>query len=334
VSATDAQVSDGSEDSALGDASASCTNCVIIANVSISPVSLALDINNVYWTNAAGADGGIGGSIESVTRSSVLGSGSPLVSSVAGPRIIALADGWLVWSASGSASGSGSGVGTVGQVNTGGGIPSTPGTGLMSPWGVAVDAKNVYWVSSGGTGAGIFVQSAPVGTAAGTLVATTLAIYDTPGGLAVNGTDLFFAATSTVTGGGAIFQVPITGGTPQTVWTTISGQPQDVALDSNNVYWVDQSAGVLYSTPLATSLSGATPKVLSTAFTTPVHLAVDSTDVYVADNTKESIFEVPIAGGAATALASGLEGQLAVAVDTSTLVYFSTNSAIISVPKL
>jgi hypothetical protein len=330
----DAEASEGFEDSTLGEGgSASCEGCAILANASISPQSLALDTNNVYWTNAAsGSEGGIAGSIDSVAQGSVAGMASALVP-VAGPLIITFASGWLVWSASGT----GSGTGTVSQMSTNG-MVSTPGTALISPWGVAVDAKSVYWVSSGGPGVGILVQSAPVGTAAASIIGTIIATYDTPWGLAVNGTDLFFAATSSVMGGGAVFQLPIAGGTPQPVWTTMSGQPQDVGLDSSNVYWVDQTTGTLYSTPLATAVSGASPKVLSTAFTTPVHLVVDSTNVYVADNGtgagSGSIFEIPTAGGVApTPLASGLDPPLAVALGSSSLVFFSTQTAIMSVPK-
>ncbi len=333
TSVVDGEATEGFEDGPVGEGGGACVGCVVLSSTSISPMSLALDSANVYWANAAsGTDGGIAGSIESIARGSVSGMGVQ-VAPVSGPLIIAAAGGWLVWSASGS----GSGTGTASQISTSGGTVSTPGTGLTSPWGVAVDAKNVYWVSSGGTGAGTLIQSALVGKAAASLVGTTLATYDTPGGLAVNATNLFFASSSNSVGGGAVFQVPIGGGTPQVVWATTTGRPQDVALDSNSVYWVDQEAGILYSTPLAMTLSGAAPKVLSTDFTNPVHLAVDSTNVYVADDgtgsSAGSIFRVPIGGGAPTALASGLEAPLDVAVDSSTLVYFSTLTSIASVPK-
>jgi hypothetical protein len=329
----DAEGSEGLEDSAFaGDASASCTTCTVLAIEAINPQSLALDPNNVYWTNAGAiADGGGAGegagSVELVARSATSGTvGSPVVGNLTGPLIIASADGWLVWSAEGTAAD----MGTVSVKSTSAGKITMAGTDLTAPWGVAVDAKNAYWVSGESGGVGTVVQSAPLTTGIATVLGIAPGGY-TPGGLAVNATDLFFAAWIGG-GGGAIFTVPTTGGTPQTVWTTQTGHPQDVAVDSTNLYWVDEGAGALYATPLA----GGNVTTLASGFTDAFHLAVDGTNVYVADEGAGTILEIPVAaGGTVRTLASGLDSPLAVAVDTSssTPVYFTTATDIESVPK-
>jgi hypothetical protein len=302
-----------------GEASASCGTCTVLAAAE-NPQSLALDSTNVYWT-----DQGLG-AVERVVRTAVQGTGTPLVSGLTGPLIISSASGWLVWSLTGS----GSGQGTVYQLSTSSSTPTKPGTSLILPWGVAVDGINAYWVASNGPGAGAVVQSSALANPSASIVGTEFA-DDTPGGLAVNANNLFFAASSS-SGGGDVFQIPIASfaGTPTSVWNTTTGHPQDVALDSNNLYWVDQGGGVVYSEPLG----GGAATTLASGLKSPSHLAVDSTNVYVANTGAGTILEIPIAGGSTVTLASGLDSPLGIAVDNSkSVVYFTTTTTIESAQK-
>jgi hypothetical protein len=327
-SGDDAEVSDAFEDSpVVGDASSACPTCTVLATEALNPQSLALDSTNVYWTNAGatpdgGAQAGMG-AVEVVAQNATSGGpGTVLVPNLSGPLIIANGAGWLVWSAEGA----GMDQGTVSQLSTNASTVTTPGTGLTAAWGVAVDSKNAYWVSSNG-GAGTAVQSAPLATGVATVLGIASGDY-TPGGLAVNGTDLYFAAWST--SGGGVFTVPIGGGAVETVWLTPSGHPQDVALDATTLYWLDEGAGILYST----SLTGGTVTMLATGFEDAFHLAVDANNVYVADHGAGTILEIPKMGGTSITLASGLDSPLAVAANSSsTSVFFTTATLIESVPK-
>jgi hypothetical protein len=334
---TDAETSEGLEDSFVsedgGEASVtSCTTCTVIASAE-NPQSLALDSSNVYWTDEGpttnGEAGQGAGSIMSTPRTSMMAMGTTIASPYTGPLIIACANDWLVWSAVGSGANQGS-VSVMGTASTGVVMPATT---LTAPWGVALDQANAYWVAGNGGGTGMVLQAAPLQTGTAPIFAAVSGDY-TPGGLAVNGSNLFFAAWGS-NGGGAVFQAAVTGGTPAPIWTTPSGHPQDVAVDANNIYWLDEGAGILYSE----ALTGGTVYTLASGLLSPFHIAVDSKNVYVADKGAGTILEIPIGiaidGGNVLVLASGLDSPLAVAVDdTQAVVYFTTPSAIMSAPKM
>lgn len=144
-------------------------------------------------------------------------------------------------------------------------------------------------------------------------------------GLAVNSTHLF-------TGGDeGVMQVALAGGTPELfAWTPTLATA--VVLDGATAYWCENFS--LKKKPLA---GGPTTNVYSlnpdcSAF----GLAVDGTYIYWAkDYLTGSVMRAPAAGGAATALASGLESPYGIAVDASH-VYWSESvkpGAIYRIPK-
>ena len=64
---------------------------------------------------------------------------------------------------------------------------------------------------------------------------------DQPGDLVVSGNDLFF---STLAGGGAIYKVAITGGTPLKMASGLA-KPSRIAVDSTHIYWVNELAAAV-----------------------------------------------------------------------------------------
>jgi hypothetical protein len=295
---------------------APCAGCKVLATVlDGSPVSLALDPTYVYWT-----EGGSSGAIRQVKRTG--GAAATLDGTLSYPQIVKVDDPYVTWSASGASSGNG----TVSLQHIG--SPTTPGTSLTAPFGVAIDGASIYWVSS--AGGGVTAWSAPLsGGAGGSLGVATGAFV--PQGMAVSASSIYFVAYLSG-GGGGLFQLPITGGTPTEIWTGDSAsQPVDVTLDSNNIYWTDQGDGAVYSMPL----DGGTVSTMASkpTVTGPVRIAVDSTNVYFSDTAGMALYKVAIGGTTPTALVKGL-GVVGVAADDSdSSVYFSSSTEILSVAK-
>jgi hypothetical protein len=293
------------------------------------PTFLTVDSTNVYWvTLPAAVDGGVFGStggLYSVPQAG--GTPSSLIPNLTGAVAVANADGYLAYGTVGNAYASG--MGTVGFAKTNGSGQMTPGTNILQTSGVAIDSANIYWVSDT---AGLYVQSASL--SGGAPISLGTASGYSSAGIAVNaGTGMLYF-TGQLGAGGALFSMPTSGGTPNTIEQFTSGQPNDITTDANNVYWDDLSAGAVYSMPLA----GGSITTLATGLTEPNELAVDSTNVYFVDKAiGGGIFEVPI-GGAGTAkrlfASGGADIPYGVGVSSSD-VYFSlyVGNAICSVPK-
>jgi Low-density lipoprotein receptor repeat class B len=97
----------------------------------------------------------------------------------------------------------------------------------QSPWGLAIDATNVYF---GDQNAGA-VGRMPLGGGAVTLLATS---QDTPRGVAVDASFVYWAER----GGGHIRKVPISGGAATTLAFN-QGGPINLALDDTTIYWTN-----------------------------------------------------------------------------------------------
>jgi hypothetical protein len=293
------------------------TGATLFSNAD-NPQTITLDGVNAYWTNAPDALGL--GSIGTLPRASS-GTAAILISDLTEPLFIANASGYVAWSALGS-------VGLV-KVAVAGGSATTPGSALVSAAGVAVDSADVYWVSGN---AGVTVQSAPVGGGSANLLGTASGALSA-GGLSVQQGFLYFAA-SAGGAGGAIFQISIGGGgAPTALKTFAAGTPSDVVTDTTNVYWTDLSAGAgsVFSMPLG----GGTVTTMASSLGRPHHLAVDSTNVYTADSTGGSVFEIPLGSSGVTpkVLVSGTNPMGVAADDNQSVVYFTTATAICTIPK-
>jgi hypothetical protein len=295
----------------------------VFANAA-NPQTITLDGTNAYWTNGLAS----GGSVGYLARTSTSGTANTLVPGLMDPLFIANAAGYVGWSA----------LGTVGLVSVAGGAgsASTPGTSLTTAAGVAVDSTNLYWVSGSN---GIIVQSAPVGGGGTNALGTAPGDYSARG-LSVFGANLYFAGSASTGGGGAIFMVGTGGGgAPTALKTFATGSPSDVATDATNVYWTDLTMGG--GSVLSMPLGGGGVTTMASSLGMPNHLAVDSTNVYTADSTGGSVYEIPIGTSGATGGTGGTvkvlaKGTLPIGVaadDGQSVVYFTSASAICTVPK-
>jgi len=111
-----------------------------------------------------------------------------------------------------------------------------------------------------------------------------------------------------------------------------------IAVDSNFVYWTEQTTGLLKKVPT----SGGSVTTLASGLSAPLRLAVDETRIYWIENSSGaglgSIKEISKNGGVVTTLAAGLDYPKDIAVDLNN-IYWSeagtstNNGAIKKIPK-
>jgi hypothetical protein len=273
--------------------------CTTLAS-SQGATGVAVDSTNVYWTD---------GNAYAV-MSMPLAGGTPITLASTGsnvPTNIAVDATNVYWVDMG---------GNVGKVPVAGGMATTLGTSVNA-FDLAIDATNVYWTDdSGGR-----VLKVPI---AGGSVTTLASGQSSPYGIAVNSTTVFW-----VNGVSAqVMSVPVAGGTASTLASRSSYFPEDIALDSQNVYWTESFH--VMSMPLA----GGTPTTLASGLPGPYDIAIDSMNVYWTD-TSGVIGSVPLGGGTPTTLATTLTSgrPWGIAVD-ATSVYWAVQGAKAGVMKV
>jgi hypothetical protein len=193
--------------------------------------------------------------------------------------------------------------------------------GVTSAWTVAVDATDVYTADGAG-----HIVSCPKSGCAGAprIVATTQA---STMGIAVDATTVYWATT----GGASILSAPKAGGATTTLAS--GGYPYEVALDDANVYWTDNDGPIW-----KVAKTGGSPIKLADQTTVnsfqPMGIAVDGANVYF-DTSDGKIWQVSKAcGGAPLLLASDAGNEpWGLAVDEAAVYYASQqNGTVESVP--
>ena len=109
-----------------------------------------------------------------------------------------------------------------------GGSPIKLGSASGGGFGIAVDASNVYWVTTQA------VTKVPVAGGDAVTLATTGGW-----GIAVDATSVYWTDFRNP---GSVSRVPILGGTP-TILATGLQYPAGIAIDATSVYWTNEGDG-------------------------------------------------------------------------------------------
>jgi hypothetical protein len=282
---------------------AGSTTVTLASGLSSSPLYVAIDAVNVYWTDSGG----------NVNELPLAGGATITLASgqrSAGP--IAVDSTSVYWIDAT----------TVSKAPIGGGSVAVLATGQMGQ-SLAVDGTDVYFATNGPA---IGIAKVPVGGGSVTTLAT---VANDPTYIAVDATNVYWT-TPEVTGTptdccnstGALSMAPVGGGSVTTL-ATLTYTAQYLAVDSTNLYWtVGGPQGSVMQMPLA----GGAPTTIASGQSYPGLIAVDSSSVYWTltggkARMPASILKAPLGGGAPTTLVSGLTQLFGMAVNASSLVW-------------
>jgi DNA-binding beta-propeller fold protein YncE len=196
------------------------------------------------------------------------------------------------------------------------------GSGLSSPYGVAVDGSgNVYIADYGNSR--VLKETLSGGSYTQSTIGTGLGVS---AGVAVDGSGNVYIADY---GNNSVLKETPSGGsyTQSTIATGLGG-PTGVAVDgSGNVYIADYGN----SSVLKETLSGGsyTQSTISTGLGGPFGVAVDgSGNVYIADSDNNRVLKETLSGGsyAQSTIGTGLGGPFGVAVDGIGNVYIADSN--------
>ena len=248
-------------------------------------------------------------------RSMVYSAGMFALTTLGGLSLAACSIHTIVGSGPG-AGGSGGGGGAGGATTSSSGGPSAgtlifdaAGTDL-NPWGIAVDATDVYFTDAQGP-SGKVVRVPLDGSPA-----IELANHqDLPSAIAVDATDAYFMLSD------ALMKVPLAGGPAVQVSPAEDASYATIALDSTNVYWTNYvNAGSAMLIPKA----GGPATTLDTGIDYPSGIVVQGGSIYWAVMESNEIKTAPIAGGPATVFASGQNAVRSGLAADSTYLYWIT----------
>lgn len=280
-----------------------------------TPSGIAVHNGVVYWTNYYA-----GGAVMSVPVTG--GTPTTIATNQDWPWAIAVDDNNVYWTnydngSAGTVGAPGLGQttsGTVMKVAVTGGTPVMLDQGLEGPFGLAIDATNVYYTNAGGGR----IKSVPI--AGGT--ATVLATDQVPLGIAVDGTSVYWVSffngtvSSTAKAGGS--------GTKELTASNTATNVIGVAVNATSVFFSTDdgsTTSVIASMPLAGS---ASPTVLASGQDDGWGIALDATNVYWANSDQLPngyMASTSLTGGTVTKLATNIGFPTSIAVDATGLYY-------------
>ena len=222
------------------------------------------------------------------------------------------------------------------QALTAGNIaPTATITNISDPFGVAVDATNLY-VTNNQAAVSVYPLSS---ITTGTLNLTPSAKIiggstglSSPQGLTVNASHIYVTnATGTVT----VYPLTGDGNISPTATVTTGNDPFGIAVDANNIYVTNnQAVSVFPLSSITTGTLNLTPsaKIIgaSTGLNGPEGVAVDGTHIYVANSTGFSVTVYPLTATGnqtPTATLSNVTDPFGLAVNADA-IYLTANQAV------
>ena len=180
---------------------------------------------------------------------------------------------------------------------------------------VAVDAQTVYWINAGDAldeGTGELRETPITGGAVTTLVTRPGSDLSWPCQIRLHDSKVYWTSGD---GGGPVFSVAKTGGTPLE-YAPPDGGGIALAVDDASVYWVNRYTGVYKA-----ALDGSNEHQVSTEAGTMI--AIDGAHIYWTfsgdpDPTAGKILSLPLSGaGMPSSVVTGLDDPWAIAADAS-----------------
>jgi hypothetical protein len=199
----------------------------VLASGQITPIDLDVDQQHVYWTEGVT---NYKGTLKRVVKTG--GTVEALASQQDGPGAVVLYNGYVYWPTMDD---------EIWRIKTSGGSREwVTGWAFMRVWYLAVDDKQVYWIRCTETGPcpTTSIYSAELDSGELHQVAE-----ETPSqyfGALVGDGDFLYAGELN----GTIVRIPKLGGSPVTV-VRAEGTAKGIALDSEFVYWVSHTPGVV-----------------------------------------------------------------------------------------
>jgi hypothetical protein len=233
----------------------------ILATPGSGPLAIAVDSNNLYWTERFG----------SVEQMPIGGTARTPLATDSG-YAIAVDAANVYWMDDTS----------VRMVPIGGGnvTPLASGYSISAMTGnyVAVSGSNVYWAGNVSTNNSSGLYTVPLGGDGGVSAVATYSGANTVVGVALDSTNLYWGVTNT----GPVYTVPLSGGTPAPLGSNLGagalGMGSGIAVDSTGVYLTAGPGGNVYRVPLPGG--PGTASSIAQMQNTPWSIAVDSTSVY------------------------------------------------------
>jgi hypothetical protein len=305
--------------------------CVVtLASSPNGPWGIAIDSENVYWTETGRERDGGGGFYGGAVVKMPLRGGAPVIlaSNLNEPQAIAVDATSVYWLEVGGAAGTV----VLKKAPLTGDDSMTLVTGFSIPLAakIAVDSANVYYVTEDA------IMKVPVG--GGTPV--TLASGQQNGrGIAVDATSVYW--TTGLPGvPGTVMKIPLGGGSATTLASDRDG-PRAIAVNATSVYWTDSfsrtDGGLQQGRLQKAPLDGGDAQTLASDLTFADNIVVDATSIYWTEDlfTAGEVKKLPFGGGTPVVLASSpkYEGESqGIAVD-ATNVYW-TNWSVGTVMKV
>jgi hypothetical protein len=292
-------------------------------------VGIAIDSTFVYFADSEA--GVINKVSKSLTRQ---GTPTLVVSGAAAQNVQGIAsDGTYVYWTNKLASGE------VRRALPTGAALTTIAANQAEPDWIASNGTTVVWTNQGGNQ----IMSAPA-TSNGAVAPTQLNVSgengSTPAGIAVDGTNVYYA--SKTSGGGLAESVPLDGGSVSELGTaTFVG----MAIDATHVYWTGGSENPSVYQNAKTGTAATEQTIAAGALACPLAVASDGVNVYFLDqgtaacgppgSDAGALYRVPVGntGALPPPLVGGLVDPQGLAVD-ATAIYWVTGGTVGAVMKL